>query len=752
MVALVIPFDPNSPDLIGNRSVALSLALRGIHVFPCTWELKPNSQTPSKKPLVPWRAQSTIDLRLIKDWWTKWPQAIVGIDCGKSGLFVIDCDRHPGEPDGVAAFKKLLIENNDAEILNATPVTKTQSGGYHVIFSMPPGEQLGNSTGNLPPGIDVRGNGGFIVAPGSTLPDERSWQPLEKARSLNSIDSVSELFAPPQWLIEKIKGSAAVVKKTTTTGSNQKITDDEEQERDYISRAIEAIPSDNRDEWLSVGMALHDKGSPWARALWDAWSAKSKKFDPKDQENTWRGFDKSTSSNKKTTASLVYLAKQYGFDGVKATDLDNLPKIDAAWSEAIIKNLTAQQLRGANTNQNRLAPEQRKVLATVNAATLAGKPVPQRVWFVDEMIPAQNVTLIYGDGSTGKSLLALQLAAVTASPVTKALTKPLWIGKQPIYGKAVYVSAEDELDEVHRRLSAITPDLSTLTNLEIVPLAGEDAVLAAPDGREGLLKETPIFRALQDVLARNKPVLLILDTLADLFGGDEIKKIHARQFISMLRGLAFDYNCTVVLLAHPSQSGMSSGEGTSGNVAWNNSVRSRLYFERVLTHVDGRLIEEDKDLRLLSVKKSNRGPRPASILVKWKDGQFILEDRPEPNSDEAMEEVDRLFLALLRQFEKEGRTVSPNKSNSYAPTVFGSHQKSGKVTKRQLTGAMNRLLETGQIRIEERGPKSKTSKFLVEVKPLEDMTTDGLEMSSVEDLDTATGFSDEGQTAVSVSK
>ena len=55
----------------------------------------------------------------------------------------------------------------------------------------------------------------------------------------------------------------------------------------------------------------------------------------------------------------------------------------------------------------------------------------------------------------------------------------------------------------------------------------------------------------------------MLDTLADLFGGDEIKKVHARQFISMLRGLAIEFNVTVLLLSHPSQAGMSSGSGMS---------------------------------------------------------------------------------------------------------------------------------------------------------------------------------------------
>nr|WP_281066391.1 AAA family ATPase [Xanthobacter flavus] len=54
-------------------------------------------------------------------------------------------------------------------------------------------------------------------------------------------------------------------------------------------------------------------------------------------------------------------------------------------------------------------------LEVVCAADLAGKPIPPRQEHVEGMIPAGNVTLLYGDGGTGKSLLALQLAVATAA-------------------------------------------------------------------------------------------------------------------------------------------------------------------------------------------------------------------------------------------------------------------------------------------------------------------------------------------------
>lgn len=72
-----------------------------------------------------------------------------------------------------------------------------------------------------------------------------------------------------------------------------------------------------------------------------------------------------------------------------------------------------------------------------------------------------------------------------------------------------------------------------------------------------------------------------------------------------MRGLAIDHQLAVVLIAHPSLTGMSTGSGSSGSTAWSNSVRSRLYLERV-KGADDR--EIDADLRVLQVKKSNYGP------------------------------------------------------------------------------------------------------------------------------------------------
>jgi hypothetical protein len=216
-------------------------------------------------------------------------------------------------------------------------------------------------------------------------------------------------------------------------------------------------------------------------------------------------------------------------------------------------------------------------LPIISAATFAGKPVPERDWSVPGLVPGKAVTLLSGDGGVGKSTLIAQLAVM--APVGGT-----WIGTQPKRGPVVFVSAEDSLDENHRRLADIAAsqgiELADLSDLHIVPLAGRDAVMGAPHVKGGRLVDTAVWRGLVRIVKRVKPVLVILDTLADVFGGNEIVRAEARQFISQLSGLAIDNDLAVILLAHPSLTGINSGTGTSGSTAWSNSVRSRLYFNR----------------------------------------------------------------------------------------------------------------------------------------------------------------------------
>lgn len=251
------------------------------------------------------------------------------------------------------------------------------------------------------------------------------------------------------------------------------------------------------------------------------------------------------------------------------------------------------------------------------ASDFADLAVPSRKWLVRGLVPSGTVTLLGGDGGTGKSLVALQLAGAVA-------TGRAWLGLPVERGRALFLSAEDDAEELHRRMADIAratgTGLDAFGDLMLCSVAGKDALLAALE-RGGTLTRTALFDMLDDTIARDAPSLVVLDTLADLFPGNENDRAQARQFIGMLRGLAIRHQCAVVLLAHPSLSGLSSGSGTSGSTGWNNSVRSRLYLERVVQ--DG--YEPNPDARVLRTMKANYGRTGGEIALTWQDGVFVAD-------------------------------------------------------------------------------------------------------------------------------
>jgi RecA-family ATPase len=248
-------------------------------------------------------------------------------------------------------------------------------------------------------------------------------------------------------------------------------------------------------------------------------------------------------------------------------------------------------------------------------------------------------------------------------------------------------------------------------DVRLVDLVGEDPLLATM--QKGKIEPSPAYQALDACTADFKPGLVILDVLADMFSGDESNRAHVRQFINLLKHIARERACAILLLAHPSLTGMNTGSGLSGSTDWNNGVRSRLYLQTPKLN-DG--IAPNKNLRTFEGVKSNYGERGGKIDLEWKNGVFVRVNEPSGfNKLAAEQKADDVFLSLLAKFRREGRDVSPNKSPSFAPAVFAKHADSRGLSSNALSAAMDRLLESGKIQIETFGSPSRQRARLVTV-------------------------------------
>ena len=341
----------------------------------------------------------------------------------------------------------------------------------------------------------------------------------------------------------------------------------------------------------------------------------------------------------------------------------------------------------------------------VEAPTLASDPEPQRGWIVEDIIPDENLTLMTGEGGVGKSTLAEQLAA-------SMRIDGYWLGMKVTQGPVLFVTSEDDRKDVNMGLRAILKaedkNLTHCPGLHILSLADRDSCLASAANRLAALAPTPLWKALERVVKRRKPRLVILDALADLFGGEENMRRHARGFIVLLKQLALRHKLAVLLIAHPSLSGMNTGTGLSGSTDWHNGPRARLYFEKP-KDIDGKTFDED--LRTLTVKKVQYG-RPGTVFrLRRNVGAFVYEGKDGGGAPydkaAASAKAERIFLTLLTAYDEQGRTVSPNGGANFAPAIFERDEDAEGVKKAAFARAMGRLLKDKRIHIGTVGPPSK---------------------------------------------
>jgi hypothetical protein len=142
---------------------ALSLASRGLHVFPC----RPRGKEPATYHGL---KDATIDPTKVIGWWRSNPHFNIGLATGKqSGIFVVDLD----SIDAEAELRKL-------EQCHSTlpPTVESITGkGRHLFFAWPD-QLIRNSVGangGIAAGVDIRGENGYVIAPPSIHPTGRPY-------------------------------------------------------------------------------------------------------------------------------------------------------------------------------------------------------------------------------------------------------------------------------------------------------------------------------------------------------------------------------------------------------------------------------------------------------------------------------------------------------------------------------------------------------------------------------------------------
>ncbi|UGY15571.1 AAA family ATPase [Bradyrhizobium septentrionale] len=329
-------------------------------------------------------------------------------------------------------------------------------------------------------------------------------------------------------------------------------------------------------------------------------------------------------------------------------------------------------------------------------------PLEEMRWLATNRIPAGDATILSGDGGGGKTTVALQLSIA----VERGLGD--WLGTTCLSGQVIFFSGEEPEPEMRRRLDRV----ARKRGLEPSEIAGLHFHFADPDGcllglsrPNGPIVPTPLFDRLCTAALEIRPALIVVDSIAAVFGGNQNDRVHARSFVGMFRRLARQADCAVLLLDHPSLSGITSGTGRGGSMDWQNATRARLHLETVSD------AEEGID-RILEVKKINYGAPGEKVKLRWEDGCFVPDSAPALTRATGFNTVDRAYLACLDRLTLQGREVREHPGRGYAPKVFADMPEANGITARAFKAAQERLFSAGLIQNVTEGPASKRTKHI----------------------------------------
>jgi RecA-family ATPase len=335
-------------------------------------------------------------------------------------------------------------------------------------------------------------------------------------------------------------------------------------------------------------------------------------------------------------------------------------------------------------------------LAPRKTADLDGKAIPRRSWLVPQWVPHGHITSLYGRGGGGKTTLAIALAMAASIGGD-------WLGMPVTRQRALGVFCEDDEDELHRRMAstadAMQKPLSDFTDFTYLARLGADENLLVAKTRSGGLAPTDFYNDLADAIRDLRAGLLLLDGIADVYGGNVNDPAEATYFLNLLLRLVRPVGGSVLLLGHPNKAGTSEFTGCG---AWENKPRARLYLAPPPPK-DGEEPDLNDPRRVLMRSKANYAAKD-SLELTWRDGAFRVADPTLMTLNERCEHEAKktkardAFLAALERLDAMGMNVSHSaNSTKYAPKQMRALGLVNGHSDRELKEAMNELLGEGRL-------------------------------------------------------
>ena len=541
---------------------ALMLAGKGLFILP----LEPGRKTP--RPGESWLHLKTRDEQVIRGWFDDNPSINYGVNPGENWVIIdLDYDPRSGK-NGEQQLRQLESnEKFDDWVIDDTFCVSTPRGGKHLYLHTD--QAVSNSTGTLPPGIDVRGSGGYVVGPGCHLD---STDDGKIVAGEYAIFNDADIFPAPRWLMNHLTVAAKCSPPVRGLLCEFDHQESVERAREFLVTRPPAVEGRRGDcHTYDTAVILRDFGLSSVKAF----ELLCQKFIPSPNgPASWNDL-----------CDPPWPEDQLR---VKVQNAYRYAKEPAG-------SRSGSLLRRFDSESYATDPDEDRPLSATELAT-GDYPPPE--YAVDRLLIAGPVNLLVGDGGTGKTTLALQAGVAVASG-------------RPLFGLSVkqmpvlFVLAEDDNGETKKRLLNICTEVGVRLEgqpIKIWARPGADSTLANISDLGTWDKDAffdPLCREIESI----GPCLLVLDSLADIATLDENKRLPVNTLCKKVLGqLCRRFGCTILVLGHPSKAAMNDGSGYAGSTAWNNAVRNRLTLE----------IPKDRpesSFRTLKVGKANYSAR-----------------------------------------------------------------------------------------------------------------------------------------------
>jgi hypothetical protein len=455
----------------------------------------------------------------------------IGIITGRvsNNLAVIDVDAGPGK-DGEETINDLQLTNDD---FPDTMMAYTGGGGKHYFFYAPKGLRIKTGKDILGPGVDVRGEGGFVVAAPSK---HKSGRPY-------TMEVATPIAQLPDWLLDRLEESD----EPTVGNSPPRPNSGNGVDRDMWGKVTDGRDAYMVDTVLAVIREIIEDTHtlPSAEAVFEqAWPQYERKV--KARGSSLEADNRGESAMHQKVAYWLKRASVGQLRVVSGIPLDG--------------KYTEHEAGGSPDEPPTEEPALSFQITDWSTNRYLGEP-PVRKWLIENCIQSGVSGILASLGGVGKSFALLDLAFKVCRFDSETWTEPRAFGGEIMrFGSAVVLSAEDSRDELHRRVRALGDDeaLKRTTGRLFIPpvvdLGGAPILMTMQYGEAMMTPAWEEFcnqcKAIQDLQ------LIVIDPLQSFVSADlNSDSTAAARLMGALSSLAAETGATVLGAHHMRKAG-----------------------------------------------------------------------------------------------------------------------------------------------------------------------------------------------------